>query len=374
MKKIRAFVMTSVLFVIFMNYCNCQTADNYYKQCEAWDAYFNSHKELITEEDGDYMQYLRWKEFWRTRINNGNTIQNGNFSIYRDAINGYMNEKSYYNRKTDRIYSDWHCLGPLTSSYQDKGLISAIYVDTVNDKTLNTIYVGTNSSGIWRTTDGGLNWQNITDWNDFYISGITEIVGDPEHPDVLYAAAGGSFMDSHPPYSPGILKSSNRGQNWEQIFPVNTHSISKVNGIVLDPKNSSHIFAIIDTAVWRSLDGGDSWDEILQVTRVGNPANMEKRYCRTIVTKPGTADTLYVATDDYHWSNRHLSQVWQITNALDPDPANIIKNELSMDLPNNGDTVYTERFNVAVTPANREAVFVACNESKYRVSDSSYSL
>ena len=99
--------------------------------------------------------------------------------------------------------------------------------------------------------------------------------------------------------------------------------------------------------------------------------NIEKRNCRTLINKPGTADTLYVATDDYHWSNKHLAQVWQISNALDPDTSKVIRTQIDTQLQNNGDTVHTERFSVAVTKANPEAVYVACNEA-VRTSDTTF--
>ncbi|MEI7526783.1 MAG: hypothetical protein WCJ95_20710, partial [Mariniphaga sp.] len=375
MIKVNVLLLTILFLVIitFSKQVNAQDADNYYTICKKWNTYYDANSHLKTIEDGDYMQFLRWQEFWRTRVNNGNANDNGKFSLYKDAMASYLKNKLYFNRSTNLIYSDWHCLGPFQSQKQDIGLVSAIYVDTVNDKTYNTVYTGTNSSGIWKTIDGGQNWQKLTDWNDFYIDGVNEIIGDPTNPNVLYAATGGGFMgENHPSYSAGIIKSSNRGQNWEQIFPVNKQSIQQVKGILLDPADSRHIFAIIDTAVWRTLDGGKNWLPIFKLCRVGDPKNIEKRYFRTLVMKPGDADTLYVATDDYHWNNSHQPQVWRIGHALDPDTSKIDRYQIDPVLPNNGDTIFSERFNVAVTPANPQAVYVACNTMKYDTADSTY--
>ena len=172
MKKMISFGVVTIMTCMIVNISIAQENGNYYRQCRKWEAYFNANPNLKNEEDGDYKQFERWKEFWRTRVNISDTNQNEQFSIYRDAINAYVRQSSTYQGNIERIYSDWHCLGPVSSSQQDIGQISAIYVDTVNDKMNNIIFVGTNSSGVWKTIDGGLNWRNITDWNDFYLNGI----------------------------------------------------------------------------------------------------------------------------------------------------------------------------------------------------------
>jgi hypothetical protein len=162
-----------------------QDQNNYYTICSNWEAYFNSNPDLKLAEDGGYAAFVRWKEFWRTRVNNGDLTQKGSFNLYRQALDDYSAHLSTYQRPTT-VFSDWHSLGPRQQDIlaQNIGQVCSIYVDTVSDKTMRTIYIGTNSSGIWRTTDGGRNWNNITDntssVNGIVINGVTDITGGPE--------------------------------------------------------------------------------------------------------------------------------------------------------------------------------------------------
>lgn len=337
-----------------------QDTDNYYTIRDKWNTYYNSNPNLKLTEDGGYAHFLRWQEFWRTRVENGNTSENGSFSIYRNGIMNFYENKEYFTRSTN-IYSDWHLLGPKISAIQNIGLVSAVYIDTISDNSMNTIYIGTNSSGIWKTIDGGQNWRNLTDGSSFYINGITDIVGDPNNANIIYAATGGGFMGDHG-YSSGIIKTINAGQTWDQFYPLANSTMQSVNGLLIDPANTNHIFALVDTAVLRTLDGGAHWWPILKIPRIPPSVNNEKRFCRNMVMKPGDANVIFVASDDYHWKNTHRPEVWKIDNALSSDTNSIIKTQLDLNLPNNGKTIYCERFNIAVTPSDPNLLFVACKE------------
>ncbi len=337
-----------------------QDSDNYYTVCNNWNTFYNANPDLKLSEGGGYTKFIRWQEFWRSRVMSGNPADNGSFSLYGNAMKHYYENKEYFTRSTN-IFSDWQFLGPKTSAIQNIGQVSAVYVDTVSDKSMNTIYIGTNSSGIWRTMDGGHNWHNLTDGSSFYINGITDIVGDPNNANIIYAATGGGFMGDHG-YSSGIIKTINSGQTWDQFYPIANSTKQSVNEILIDPANTNHIFALIDTAVLRTIDGGSHWWPILKIPRIGAPINEEKRYCTNIVMKPGDANIIYVATSNWHWANSHSQEIWKISNALHSDTNLILKERLDINLPNNGHPIHTERFKLAVTHVNPNALFVACNE------------
>lgn len=354
------FLIPVLLTVITANPCTAQQADNYFTICERWEQYFDSLPNLKTKEEGGYHEFQLWKEFWRTRVLNGNPDDMGNMDIYQTGLKAFYANKDYFSRSTD-IYSDWHSLGPNTLPLPYLGQISAVYVDTISDKSGNTIYAGTNSSGIWRTNDGGAYWSNLTDGNSFNINGITDIIGYPGDPNTLYVSTGGGFMGDHSICS-GIIRSQNAGQTWEQFYPVNPMTMRSVNALIIDPTNSDHIFALVDSSVLRTIDGGSSWSEILHIGSLQHTGNVEKRYFLNMVMKPGDPSTIYVASANWHWANSHQQEVWKISNALASDTSNIIRQRIDPLLPNNGKPIRCERFNVAVTPVDPNAVYVACNE------------
>lgn len=56
------------------------------------------------------------------------------------------------------LTSDWQCLGPYEYDASRMGKVMSIWADPQN---INTLYAGTSSSGLWKTTDAGLNWANV---------------------------------------------------------------------------------------------------------------------------------------------------------------------------------------------------------------------
>ena len=365
-------LIATFMVVLASTHLVAQDADNYYTICKKWDQFYDSLPSLKVEEDGGYAQYLRWKDFWRTRVCNGDSASKGNFEHYQRAVNEYSAHLSAY-QKSSIVFSDWHSMGPFHMPTQNMGQVCAVYVDTLSDKTMKTIYVGTNASGLWRTMDGGANWNNISDnasWgNGLPIDGITDITGDHTNPNVLYITASSGYISSFHNTALGALRSQDAGRTWTVIFPKSPDKVSSISKIIIDPNHIERIFIAADTAVYRSLDGGSTWTTILRVPRVPPISNREYRYVRNIVIKPGNADTIYAATDCNHWAGHHLSRVFEIYNPINnPSTINVTDLTNQLPLPYAQDTLFTDRINVAVTAADPDMIYVACN---FFLSDSS---
>lgn len=213
--KISFYLLLLLLFFAF-NTSQAQNQGNYYTICSHLDEYYNSNSKLKAEDEGSYKQYIRWKEFWKNRVYGKNDNLRGSFDISLQAWQQYKNEQNNY-KAPAVIGSDWQSLGPDSLSYHNIGQVTSVYVDTINDKTWSTIYVGAASSGIWKTVDGGRNWVNVTDGSGLFITGITEIAGVPSNGELLYATIGGSFMGQGYNSGIGIIKSYDRGVTWRII-------------------------------------------------------------------------------------------------------------------------------------------------------------
>jgi len=349
----------SVILILLSQSGSAQSQDNYYTICKELNSYYNSNPKLKAEEDGGYMEFLRWKEFWRNRVYNGDSLNKGKFSPYIAALTNSL--KNRIASGNNNLFSVWFPLGPDTiTSSMCAGQVSALYVDTISDKTMNTIYIGTSSSGIWKTTDGGINWMNVTDGSTLLINGITSIVGDPNNSDILYASTSAGFLDNHS-YTTGIIQTHNAGLSWTRLDSISPLSNKPLYGLLLDPNNTQRMFALYDTTVIRSLDGGLHWNTIFRfpkyIATYPNDTCNQQRHGRNIIMKYGNADYIYVATDC--WGGHPRAQVWKIYNPI-ADTNQITATQLDLNLPNYGNPIFTQRFNIAVTRLDPEAIYIAC--------------
>ena len=135
---------------------------------------------------------------------------------------------------------------------------------------LNTIYVGAATGGIWKTTNGGLDWINL--FQEVPVITIGDIAIDPDNSDILYAGTGEANSSSFSFWGNGIYKSMDGGLTWEHKGLDNSAYIGRV---LVDHGNSDRIFVAAcgylfsyndERGVYRSDDGGDTWDRVLYLT------------------------------------------------------------------------------------------------------------
>lgn len=284
---------------------------NYYSLIHSWDSLYDANPDLKQEEDGGYTQYLRWKEYWKNRVYCEDTSKSGSFQIAFNAKKRYSTNKN--SKSNSLIAPNWRSIGPRNLATQNLGLVSAVYVDTLIDKSMNTIYIGTNSSGVWKTVNGGLSWNNITDASGFILNGVTDITGDLNQPNVLYFTSGGNIMGRDYSYGTGVFKTTDGGLSWTNIFPVLPDECISSYRVLVDPANSQRIYALIGTSLYRTDDAGSgglaSWKKIFTVPRDATYAKDEYRYLRDIEMKPDNPSVLYLASDYFHWEKRNNAGV-----------------------------------------------------------------
>ena len=130
-------------------------------------------------------------------------------------------------------------------------------------------YVGAASGGVWKTTDGGLNWKPVFDKQPVHSIGALAIA--PSEPEVVYAGTGESFIRSNISIGNGIWKSSDGGTNWEHLGLKGTGRISR---IVVHPENPDLVYVAVlghgytpqkERGIFKSTDGGKSWKQVLQI-------------------------------------------------------------------------------------------------------------
>src|SRR5574340_1066252 len=177
----------------------------------------------------------------------------------------------------------------------------------VSDSDHNVVYVGmgettirgnvSHGDGVYKSTDGGKTWQNILFKSDK--AGAIDLALDPNNPRIMYV----SFWEAErKPYTLisggegcGIFKSIDGGDTWIEItrkpgLPKGT--LGKI-GLAVSPAQENRIWAVIDAgdgAIFRSDDGGESWE------RLSEDRNLRARpwYYQHIFADPCDAETVWV--------------------------------------------------------------------------------
>ncbi len=151
-------------------------------------------------------------------------------------------------------------LGPSTMS----GRITAIEGIGVNDQL--TLYVGTAGGGIWKSQNGGLSFNPVF---DKYCQSIGALAIEKGNDKVVYAGTGESNMRNTVSIGDGLYKTTDGGSNWQKLGLDSTEHISK---ILIDPNNAKTVFVAVPGPLWSSsehrglyktTDGGKTWKKSL---------------------------------------------------------------------------------------------------------------
>ena len=144
------------------------------------------------------------------------------------------------------------------------GRITAI--DVVNNNRA-TIYVGTASGGIWKSTSGGVNWISL--FEDQLTASIGALAIQQSNPDVIWAGTGEGNQRNSLNGGYGVYRSLDAGKTWTSMGLEKTRHIHR---IIIDPTNPDVVFVAAigspwgahpDRGIFKTTDGGLSWEKIL---------------------------------------------------------------------------------------------------------------
>ncbi len=156
--------------------------------------------------------------------------------------------------------ASWTWLGPGNIGGRVRALV-------IHPTQPGTMWCGSVSGGIWKTTNGGKPWFPL---NDFLPAlTVSCMVLDPTNPDILYAGTGEDFFNADARPGAGVFKSSDGGATWEQLAstvpPAGTdprvHPWGYVNRLALSPTDGRVLLAGTRRGIFRSADGGVSWSQ-----------------------------------------------------------------------------------------------------------------
>ena len=131
----------------------------------------------------------------------------------------------------------------------------------------NTYYFGGVGGGVWKTTDGGLNWTPMSDKEKF--SSVGAIAVAESDPNVVYVGTGEACIRNNILQGNGMYKSTDAGKTWHAIGLEDTRHIGR---LAVHPKNPDIILVAAlghaygrntERGVFRSTDGGKNWQKVL---------------------------------------------------------------------------------------------------------------
>jgi photosystem II stability/assembly factor-like uncharacterized protein len=152
-------------------------------------------------------------------------------------------------------------------------------------------WMGTTGGGVFKTTDGGINWQPMT---DKYFSGtIGAITVDPKNPDIVWVGGGETCIRGNVSHGDGVWMTKDAGKTWSYMGLKETEQIAAVN---VDPRSSDVVYvsalgpthvASGDRGLFKTTDGGRTWNKILFVNDSTGAIDFQ--------FDPSNPDIIYVA-------------------------------------------------------------------------------
>ncbi len=190
-------------------------------------------------------------------------------------------------------------------TWRNMGLKNSEHIARVliDPRDSNTIYVASQGPlwgpggdrGLFKSTDGGKTWKNILSISEN--TGVTDLIFEPDNPDVMYAAAYQrrrhvwTLIDGGP--ESAIYKSTDAGATWNKLRGgLPTGDVGRI-GLGISPANPALVYAVIEAAnraggVYASSDRGGTWE------KRDDFFSSSPQYYGTIFVDPKNAERIYV--------------------------------------------------------------------------------
>ncbi len=164
-------------------------------------------------------------------------------------------------KESDPLKSlQWRLIGPFRG-----GRVTAVTGVTSQPM---VYYFGGTGGGVWKTSDGGINWEPITDGSVFGTGSVGAIGLSDSDPNTIYVGMGESPVRGNVSHGDGVYKSMDAGKTWKRVGLEDTRQISRIR---VNPRNSDivyvaaqgHIFGPNEQrGIFRSKDGGKNWERV----------------------------------------------------------------------------------------------------------------
>src|SRR5215475_14508639 len=249
-------------------------------------------------------------------------------------------DKSPLEKATERL--EWRSIGPANMGGRTAD-VEGVPGDT------NIDYVATASGGLWKTTNGGVSWKPIFE-RQGTIS-IGDIALAPSNPEVVWVGTGESNTRNSVSFGDGVYKSTDGGKNWQHMGLKESEHIS---AIVINPQNPDIVYIGAlghafgpneERGVFMTTDGGKTWTKTLYIDNQHGVSDLE--------IDPTNPNILYAGMWSFErkpWTHRSGDERGGVYKSIDGGRT---WNKLTNGLPK-----LMGRIGVRVAPSNPNVVYV----------------
>lgn len=226
-------------------------------------------------------------------------------------------------------------------------------------------YFGSTGGGVWRTTDGGTSWENISD--SFFGGSIGAVAVSESDPNVIFVGGGEKTVRGNVSHGDGVWKSTDAGKTWKHIGLEDSRHIPRIR---IHPKNPDIVYVAAlghlygpnkERGVYRTTDGGVTWkqvlfanDEVGAVDLILDPNNPRILYATTWRVKRTTYSLESGGPGSALWKSTDSGDTWvQLTGQGDKETADDATSEMGKGLPKGTLGI----IGVAVSPVNSDRVW-----------------
>ena len=146
------------------------------------------------------------------------------------------------------------------------GRISAL--DAVQEGERLTIFVGSASGGVWKSSNGGTTFKPVFDKQP--VQSIGAVTIDPKDPKTIWVGTGEAWTRNSVSIGDGVYKSTDGGDNWTNVGLKDSERIA---AIAVDPSNTKTVYVCATGRLWsdgdergvyKTTDGGSTWTRVLK--------------------------------------------------------------------------------------------------------------
>ena len=171
-----------------------------------------------------------------------------------------VNDASLSASNQDFASTPWVSLGPSPEGggiVTNSGQVHAIAADPSN---ADIVYAGADLGGVWKSMDGGAHWAPLTDGIPSASVGALAI--DPSRPSTLYAGFGSQdferSVDHASVHGAGVWKTTDGGSTWTDVSDPTMLGL-RTAAIAVDPADGQHVYVATSAGLFVSADAGHSW-------------------------------------------------------------------------------------------------------------------
>ncbi|MBK6572481.1 MAG: hypothetical protein IPG21_08410 [Saprospiraceae bacterium] len=238
--------------------------------------------------DNERLRLERWAWYWRDRLN-----EDGSFPDISRQHEIYRLVNQTSKKQTSREEKVWKHEGPVRNTGGYWGMGRTTHID-FHPTQQGTFYVAAPNGGLWKTTNGGLNYVSLGE--DLPQQPVGIVIVDQKNPNNIFISLG--EKEGWWQYGLGVYKSTDGGISWKATGLNWKLTDNKVlYGLEMNSKNSNILIAATNDGLYKTFNGGTSW------IKIRNENFSDVKY------HPTDTSIVYAAINDYWGSCEILKSI-----------------------------------------------------------------